>query len=248
MTYTTGDVAAICKISVRTVQYYDTRGVVSPSFFSEGGRRLYTEDDLSRMKLVCYLRELEMPLGTIAELLQEDHSEDVITLILAEHEKQLLSEIDAKRRVLSMLQELKSILKTAERVTPEAIGSVASMMEKRNELKKVRRTMLLSALPVLILEIVGIILWIQNGIWWPMAVYGALMIPYGIWISLYYVKRVDYVCPSCNHVFHPKFKETFWANHTMKTRKLKCPSCHRKGFCVEIYHGEEYDGKADSGN
>lgn len=47
--YTTGEVAKLCGVSVRTVQYYDTRGVVCPSELSEGGRRLYTAADVRKM-------------------------------------------------------------------------------------------------------------------------------------------------------------------------------------------------------
>ena len=60
--YTTGEVAAICGVTVRTVQYYDTRGLLSPSEISEGGRRLYSEDDLSRMRVICFLREVGLPI------------------------------------------------------------------------------------------------------------------------------------------------------------------------------------------
>jgi len=242
MTYTTGELAKLCGVSVRTVQYYDSRGIVSPSYFSEGGRRLYTEDDLRDMKLVCYLRELDVPLGGIAEIMKENDSEQVIDVILSEHEKKLSSEIEEKRKTLSELQELRALLKSKERVTPDAIGSIAKMMKTKNELKKMRTVMLVSAIPVGILELTGIILWIASGIWWFFALYLAVGIPYAVWISLYYFKRVDYICPACNHVFHPRFKEVFWANHTPKTRKLRCPHCHRKGFCVETYHSEENDG------
>ena len=48
-TYTTGDIAKLCNVSVRTVQYYDTRGILQPTELSEGGRRLYTEQDLEKM-------------------------------------------------------------------------------------------------------------------------------------------------------------------------------------------------------
>ena len=46
--YTTGESAKLCHVSVRTVQYYDTRNILVPSELSEGGRRLYSEDDLKR--------------------------------------------------------------------------------------------------------------------------------------------------------------------------------------------------------
>ena len=54
--YTTGEIAKLCAVTVRTVQYYDKRGILVPSALSEGGRRLYSDDDLSRMKVICFLR------------------------------------------------------------------------------------------------------------------------------------------------------------------------------------------------
>ena len=38
--YTTGEIAKLCGVSVRTVQYYDTRNILTPSELTEGGRRL----------------------------------------------------------------------------------------------------------------------------------------------------------------------------------------------------------------
>ncbi|MBR1845644.1 MAG: MerR family DNA-binding transcriptional regulator, partial [Oscillospiraceae bacterium] len=36
--YSTGEVAKRCGVTVRTVQYYDTRGILVPAELSEGGR------------------------------------------------------------------------------------------------------------------------------------------------------------------------------------------------------------------
>ena len=80
--YTTGEVAKLCGVTVRTVQYYDNRGILIPSELSEGGRRLYSEEDLRRMKIICFLRDLSIPINTIAELLEEAHPEHVIDLLL----------------------------------------------------------------------------------------------------------------------------------------------------------------------
>ena len=53
--YTTGEIAKLCGVSVRTVQYYDERGILIPSELSEGGRRLYSEDDYKKLKIICFL-------------------------------------------------------------------------------------------------------------------------------------------------------------------------------------------------
>ena len=55
--YTTGEMAKLCGVSVRTVQYYDSRNILVPSELSEGGRRLYAQQDVSKLKIICFLRD-----------------------------------------------------------------------------------------------------------------------------------------------------------------------------------------------
>ena len=59
--FTTGELAKLCGVSVRTVQFYDNKGVLCPSELSEGGRRLYSQEDLNKMRIICYLKELGLP-------------------------------------------------------------------------------------------------------------------------------------------------------------------------------------------
>ena len=53
-------------------------------------------------------------------------------------------------------------------------------------------------------------------------------------LSRYYYRGVAYICPHCHHIFKPAMKEMLWANHTLNTRKLTCPKCGVKSFCVEM--------------
>ena len=237
--YTTGEMAKICGVSVRTVQYYDTRGILVPSTLSEGGRRLYSEADLSKMKIICFLRELDVSLGSIAELMCEENSAEVISLILEEQKQMLDSEIREKESKLEKLEVLQQNLKRVENYSLASIGDVAHIMENKKKMKKLHAVLLLSGLPFSLLQITSIVLWIATGIWWPFAVYAAAVIPYGIWVSRYYFKRVAYICPKCHEIFIPSFKEAFWANHTPTTRKLTCTKCGYKGFCVETYRQEK---------
>ena len=237
--YTTGEIAKLCGVSVRTVQYYDTRGVLVPCELSEGGRRLYSEDDLGKMKIICFLRELDVPLDSIAKLMREENSNEVISLILEEHEKALRTEISEKKEKLKRLSELNAIVKKAESVSVESIGDVAHIMESKKQMKKLHLTLILASIPITVLEWASIILWITDGIWWPFLVYTVAAIPFGIWISRFYFKRVAYICPQCHEIFVPKFWEAFFANHTPTTRKLSCPHCSYKGFCVETYRKEQ---------
>ena len=52
-TYSTGELAESCGVSVRTVQYYDEKGLLPPAGTSEGGRRIYTEADANKLPRSC---------------------------------------------------------------------------------------------------------------------------------------------------------------------------------------------------
>ena len=54
--FSTGELAKAAEVSVRTVQYYDQRGILTPSEVTEGGRRIYHESDLERLQVICFLR------------------------------------------------------------------------------------------------------------------------------------------------------------------------------------------------
>ena len=238
--YTTGEIAKLCDVTVRTVQYYDTRGILVPSELSEGGRRLYTEDDLRRLKIICFLRELDLPIDAISKILQEEHPEKVISLLIEQQEKVLSEEVSEKQDKLEKLRELKSELKDREQFSLESIGDIAIIMEGKKKLKQMRWMMILTGLPVTALQWFSIIFWIVKGIWWPFALWVLIAIPWGILVSRYYFGHVKYICPECHEVFKPSLKEAFWANHTPTARKLTCTSCGHKGFCVEVWGG---DGK-----
>ncbi len=236
--YTTGELAKLCGVTVRTVQYYDTRGILIPSELSEGGRRLYSEEDLKRMKIICFLRELDFPIDAISQLLKEEHPEKVISLLIEQQEKAISDEISDKLEKLDKLKELKSGLKNRAPFSLESIGDIAVVMQGKSKLKKMRFTMLLTGIPITLLQWFSIIFWIVKGIWWPFVLWAAAAAVWGTIVSRYYFRHVKYVCPECHEVFKPTLKEAFWARHTPTARKLTCTACGHKGFCVEVWGGD----------
>lgn len=235
--YTTGEIAKLCGVTVRTVQYYDTRNILIPSELSEGGRRLYSEEDLKRMKVICFLRELDLPINTISQLLAEEHPEDVIELLLQQQASELRSEITEQQQKLAKLEQLQREIKTLEHFSVESIADIAYHMEHKKKLRKVRALICGVGIPLEIIEWATLIYAVNTGIWWPFALGLCAIIGGGCWISAYYYRSVSYICPKCHTVFKPKFSQTFWAAHTPTTRKLACTGCGHKGFCVETYGG-----------
>lgn len=231
--YTTGEIAKLCGVSVRTVQYYDTRGILSPSELSEGGRRLYNEEELARMKTICFLRELGLSINSIGELLSEEEPGRVIELLLAQQAETLRGEIAERQGRLERIESLAKELQGVEHLPVESIGDMAHSMEKKRELRKIRTRLFAVGVPANIIEIGTLILGIVKGIWWPFALGLCVALALGVWVSRYYYRSISYICPQCHHVFRPSFKEVVFAFHTPTARKLTCPECGHKGYCVE---------------
>ncbi len=88
-TYTTGEIAKICGVSIRTIQYYDTKNILKPYSFSEGGRRLYNEQDIQTLNLICLFKSIGLSLSKIKEILEDKEKEALIILIMNEQLKSL---------------------------------------------------------------------------------------------------------------------------------------------------------------
>ncbi|HUG64674.1 MAG TPA: MerR family transcriptional regulator [Gaiellaceae bacterium] len=65
-----GEVAERVGLSLRTVRYYEEVGLVRPSARSDGGFRLYSEDDIQRLLVVKRMKPLGLTLDEMAQLLE----------------------------------------------------------------------------------------------------------------------------------------------------------------------------------
>ncbi|MCG7408282.1 MerR family transcriptional regulator [Paenibacillus sp. ACRRX] len=64
-----GEVARILGTTIKTVRYYDMVGLLKPTSYTEGGHRLYTMNDISRLELINTLRYLEYGIEDIRKML-----------------------------------------------------------------------------------------------------------------------------------------------------------------------------------
>ena len=231
--YTTGEVAKKCGVSVRTVQYYDVCEILIPSEFSDGGRRLYSEEDLKKLQLICFLREIGVSIKSIGKIFEEKNSAKVIQCLLKEHENYLKKEVEKTQAKLNMLTEIRRLVDKEGGFSLENINDIANNMESRKKLKKIRINILVTAIVAEAVEITAILLWIFSGLWLPFAVWSGVEVIGAVFLSMYYYKAINYICPECGAIFKPKFKSAFFAPHTLKTRKLTCPNCGKKSYCIE---------------
>ncbi|RPE75086.1 MerR family transcriptional regulator [Frondihabitans sp. PhB161] len=65
-----GEMADRSQMSLRTIRHYDEVGLLTPSGRTEGGFRLYTERDFSRLMVIRRMKPLGFSLDEMAELLR----------------------------------------------------------------------------------------------------------------------------------------------------------------------------------
>ncbi|WP_456885360.1 MerR family transcriptional regulator [Frigoribacterium sp. 2355] len=65
-----GELAERTEMSLRTIRHYDEVGLLTPSGRSEGGFRLYTQDDYLRLMVIRRMKPLGFSLDEMAELLR----------------------------------------------------------------------------------------------------------------------------------------------------------------------------------
>ncbi|OKJ32695.1 MerR family transcriptional regulator [Streptomyces sp. CB02366] len=64
-----GEVATRTELSLRTIRHYEETGLVTPSARSQGGFRLYTETDVSRLMVIRRMKPLGFTLEQMRDLL-----------------------------------------------------------------------------------------------------------------------------------------------------------------------------------
>lgn len=66
---TVNEVSKLTGVSIRTLQYYDSIGLLSPTEYTESGYRLYDDTALERLQQILLFKELEFPLKEIKAII-----------------------------------------------------------------------------------------------------------------------------------------------------------------------------------
>ena len=184
------------------------------------------------------LRDLDISIKDIAEILESDESKKVIELLLDELNKNFQADIKKKTEQLEKIKNIRNFLTSFKDGSKKTIHDISSIVEEKEKKMKMYKKMLIIAIPLEIIEIVTFMIGILKGIWLPFFVAMAVFVICTVIMFGYWYKRVEYICPECHTRFKPKKMEAILANHNPKMRKLTCPSCKRKIWSLEVYRRE----------
>lgn len=105
---TVGEMAKKMGVSVRTLQYYDKNGLLSPSSESEGGRRLYTSKDMIKLHQILSLKSLGFSLSDIKNRLISLDSPADVTNALTEQAAAIREKMETLSEALNAIESLKT--------------------------------------------------------------------------------------------------------------------------------------------
>ncbi|MBO5283146.1 MAG: MerR family transcriptional regulator [Lachnospiraceae bacterium] len=111
--YTAGEIARIAGVSLRTIRYYDTKGLLSPISHSEAGYRYYDKSSLSLLQRILMLKYLDFSLEQIQRMIAAQETNALDQQAILEQQKSLL--LQKKER----LEQLISTIELAQRSNGE---------------------------------------------------------------------------------------------------------------------------------
>jgi DNA-binding transcriptional MerR regulator len=110
--YTVKQMARLSGVSVRALHHYDQIGLLKPARVGENGYRYYGRDELLRLQQIMLHRELDLPLGEIAAVLDAAGFDRLTAL--RSHRDRLAAKAERYRTLLQTLDDTLAALEGEE--------------------------------------------------------------------------------------------------------------------------------------
>ncbi len=130
---TVGQVAKKMGVTVRTLQYYDKEGLLSPSAESEGGRRLYTDKDLVLLHQIKALKSLGFSLDAIKHRLISLETPADVAAALCEQADSLREKIEQLRASLTAIEQLREEVLQMQTVNFKKYADIIVNLQMKND-------------------------------------------------------------------------------------------------------------------
>ena len=130
---TVGELAKKMGITIRTLQYYDKEGLLSPSAESEGGRRLYTDKDIVLLHQILSLKSLGFSLKDIKGRLISLKTPDDVANALTEQADILRKNIEQLKDSLVAIEQLKAEVLQIQTVNFKKYADIIVNLQMQND-------------------------------------------------------------------------------------------------------------------
>lgn len=107
--YKIKEAASLTGVTSYTLRYYEKEGILPPIGRDSGGRRIYTEENIAWIEIVTCLKQTNMPVAEIKEIVRlsiigdetiEDRKE-----ILLKHRKEMVQQLNELKRNIEKIDK-----------------------------------------------------------------------------------------------------------------------------------------------
>jgi DNA-binding transcriptional MerR regulator len=130
---TVGEIAKKMGVTVRTLQYYDKEGVLSPSAESEGGRRLYTYKDIVTLHQIQSMKYLGFSLEDIRTRLPSINTPGEVSATLTKQAKEIREKIKSLIDVQESLEKLNAEVLQMETVNWKRYADIVVLLQNKSD-------------------------------------------------------------------------------------------------------------------
>ena len=130
---TVGEIAKKMGVTIRTLQYYDKEGLLTPSSESEGGRRLYTDKDLLMLNQIISLKSLGFSLEDIKGRLFPLETPEEVAYALSEQAEDIRKKIEKLKSSLSAIEQLKAEVLQIRTVNFKKYADIIVNLQMQND-------------------------------------------------------------------------------------------------------------------
>src|SRR5215213_9539106 len=117
MAYTVKQVAAMSRVSVRTLHFYDETGLLKPAYLGANSYRFYEEPQLLTLQQILFYRELGFELKQIKAILSRADFEKLPAL--QSHRKVLQKKLTRSRSLIETIDKTIKHLKGTNKMKNE---------------------------------------------------------------------------------------------------------------------------------
>lgn len=133
--YSTGELSKRANVSVRTIRYYDEKGLLTPSVVKESGYRFYNDSDLARLQKIIILKKLGFSLDEISDISRDGHDKEYINEVFKLQAKILNEKISRLKQMEQSIRLISDELSSKQDVEWNKIISLIHLLSMEEALR-----------------------------------------------------------------------------------------------------------------
>lgn len=132
--YTAGQFAKKANVTIRTIRYYDTKGLLKPSSVNDAGYRLYTDDDYAKLQRILTLKYLGFSLEEISISIMNEGGIDWLKESLDTQMKIVKDKINHMFLIQESIKEAQKMLENKNSFNWNKIINIIHMLNMEKDL------------------------------------------------------------------------------------------------------------------